>query len=393
MQDNAKKTRIYMLTGGGSGGHITPLLAVADELKQLDSGAQIVTVGERGSKFAHLTQSHEAISKTYSIFAGKFRRYHDDSTLKKLLDIKTNMLNLRDMVFFGLGTIQSIWLVRKVRPDVVFLKGGFVGVPIGLAAAFWRVPIVTHDSDALPGLANRLVSRWVSVHATGMPEEYYQYPKDKTRYVGVLVGGDYEQVTNELQAGYRKELNIPEDAKVLFVTGGSLGSKRVNSATAHLMPQLLDSYPTLHVVHQVGRGNLGDYNGFMHERLQVLEFLSGMYRYSGAADVIVTRAGANTIAEFGIQGKACIIVPSPFLAGGHQLKNGRVLEEKQAAIIVDEENMVKDPIILKEAIDSLLTDAEERYRLEQALRGLAVPGSVAKLSRILTEQAKGADVQ
>lgn len=378
----------YLLTGGGSGGHITPLLAVADELHVRNPSAEIVTVGERGSKFAHLTENRTSITRSHSIFAGKFRRYHDDSLWQKLIDFRTNLLNVRDVLYFAVGFMQSLILIRKVRPDVVFLKGGFVGVPIGLAAAFWRVPIVTHDSDALPGLANRLVSRWVSIHATGMPPEYYRYSKQKMRHVGVLVGKDYKPVTDALKAEYRDDLALPRGAHVLFVTGGSLGSQRINRAVRERVDALLTDDKDLHIIHQVGRGNTADYSGFTHPRLRVLEFLDGMHRYSGAADVIVTRAGANTIAEFGVQKKACIVVPSPFLSGGHQLKNGKILEDTHAAIVVDEVSMVKDATVLHEAITALFNDTAQARALAKELHSLAVTGAVGKLCDILMEIAE-----
>jgi UDP-N-acetylglucosamine--N-acetylmuramyl-(pentapeptide) pyrophosphoryl-undecaprenol N-acetylglucosamine transferase len=161
--------KIVLLSGGGTGGHITPILAVAHQLKQQDPTVKTVYVGEHGGKFASLLDGNTDIDEIKTIFAGKLRRYHGDSWFKRLFDVRANLLNLRDLFLFGVGLLQSLWLVKKINPDVVFLKGGFVGVPVGLSAALWHKPFVTHDSDALPGLANRIVSRWAKYHATGMP--------------------------------------------------------------------------------------------------------------------------------------------------------------------------------------------------------------------------------
>src|SRR5688500_12846286 len=126
-----------LVTGGGSGGHVTPLTAVAAELKQLQPDIRIVFVGQRGDRFGDLVAENEHVDASHRILAGKFRRYHGEG-LKQLLDVRTMLFNLRDLFYFFLGTLQSLVLIRRVRPDVVFVKGGFVGVPVGLAAAFWR---------------------------------------------------------------------------------------------------------------------------------------------------------------------------------------------------------------------------------------------------------------
>lgn len=376
-----------LLSGGGSGGHITPLLALAEELKNLDPKANIVSIGERGGKFAHLTDDSPNISSTRTIFAGKFRRYHGESALRRLVDVRTNLLNIRDALYVVLGLVQSIYFVKREKPDVVFLKGGFVGVPVGFAAALWRVPIVTHDSDAMPGLANRIISRWARLHATGMPATFYPYDPTKVVHVGVIVGSQYQKVDENTQSAYRSELGLPETGKVLFITGGSLGSQRINRAVIEILPTLLDSVKDLTVIHQVGKGNIGQYQGYTHERLRVLEFLEGMYRYSGAADVIVTRAGANTMAEFGIQTKACIVIPSPFLSGGHQLKNAEYLADHKAAAIVQEQEMMHDPEVLKNEIDKILSDEALRTKLAVSLNQLAVPDAAKKLAGLLLEIA------
>lgn len=381
------KPLTILLSGGGTGGHITPLLAVADELRRLDPQAKIISVGDRGSSFGHLTESHPAINESRSVYAGKFRRYHGESFLRQILDVKTLFFNIRDLFYFLIGTLQSIVLLKKINPDVVFLKGGFVGVPVGLAAALWRMPIVTHDSDALPGLANRIVGRWAKYHATGMPVEFYKYDPSKTRHVGVLVGQQYAVVSKIEQTRMRQEIELPERGRLLFITGGSLGSQRINMMMVSIAEKLLTNYDDLSIVHQVGKGNSDTYGTFTHDRLKVLEFLDGMYRYSGAADVIVTRAGANTIAEFGVQSKACIIIPSPFLAGGHQLKNAEYLRSADAAVIVDEASATANPELLLKAITSLLDNPLAAQKFATNLHDITLPDASHKLAQLLLEAA------
>ena len=390
--DHEAPRPIIVLTGGGTGGHITPILAVAHELKQTRANPTTVYIGEKGSKFSELTQSNAAIDQAYSVRAGKLRRYHGESWLTRLFDVKTNLLNLRDSLYVAVGIWQAWRLLGRIRPSVVFLKGGFVGVPVGIAAGLRKIPIVTHDSDAIPGLANQLVSRWVSVHATALPAEAYAYPRSKTIQVGVLVEHAYTYVTQELMRKYRTQLGLSERAKVLLITGGSSGAQRLNEAFRAILPKLLDTFTDLEVIHQVGKGKQGVYDGFNHERLKVLEFLQPMYRYMGAADVVVARASANTIAELGVQGKATIVVPSPFLAGGHQLENAKRLAVAHVALVVQEDSMLDEHKGLLAKITELLRNDDQRHELSEALHEDVIVDAATRLASVLLEQAGIQDV-
>lgn len=308
--------------------------------------------------------------------------------MRRFVDIETFLLNVRDAVYLGIGTLQSLYLMRKLKPDVVFLKGGFVGVPMGLAAAFWHIPFVTHDSDSLPGLANRIVARWARYHATGMPPEFYHYPKDSMRYTGVLVSEDYQSMTADRQGEYKQQLQLPPDAPLLLLTGGSLGAGAINTGFRAIVDQLLQEYPQLRVVHQVGKGKAGVYSNFHNDRLTVLEFMKPMHAYTGAADVVITRAGGNTLAELGVQGKACIVVPNPFLTGGHQITNAKYLADKNAVLVVDEADLQKDPVNLYQVIKQLLDNPVQRQSLGQTLQKLSIPDAAYQLAMLLLETAK-----
>jgi UDP-N-acetylglucosamine--N-acetylmuramyl-(pentapeptide) pyrophosphoryl-undecaprenol N-acetylglucosamine transferase len=234
------------------------------------------------------------------------------------------------------------------------------------------------------------VSRWAVYHATGMPPEYYQYPKDKMKYVGVIVSEAYQQVTPSLMEKYRQQIDLPKDAQVLLVTGGSSGARSINKAVVALAPQLFEQLPKLHILHVVGRGNEGIYNGYEHARLFVADLLKDFYIYTGAADVIVTRAGANTIAEFGIQAKACIVVPNPLLTGGHQLKNADYLLENKAAVIVGDAVLSSNPEVLKHAISDLFNHANKRQELGHHLHELTVADAADSLAKLLFSVGKRA---
>lgn len=328
-----------------------------------------------------------------SVRAGKFRRYHGEG-FNQIVDLKTILKNVRDFMYVFIGVFQSWLIFKKLKPNCVFIKGGFVGVPVGLAAASQKIPYVTHDSDALPGLANRIIARWAAVHTVALPKEVYNYPLAKTVTVGVPIHSNFQFVSPASQAKYRNEIGLGEYRKIILVTGGGLGARRLNEAVAAIMPSLLKRNKDLAVVHTVGRGNeLATNKIYQHnldavdlKKVKVEGYLTDLYRYSAAADVIVARAGATNLAEFASQAKACVIVPNPQLTGGHQLKNAAYLAEKEAIEIVTEQDIVRDNSKLEHAIQRLLGDEDLRSKLGKNLSAFANSNSANQLARILLNQ-------
>jgi UDP-N-acetylglucosamine--N-acetylmuramyl-(pentapeptide) pyrophosphoryl-undecaprenol N-acetylglucosamine transferase len=384
-----------VVTGAGSGGHITPVLAVARELKRLQPDSRIVYIGQKGDKLGDIPAKDPAIDEVFTVRAGKFRRYHGEG-LRQLLDIPTLLLNSRDFFYALLGVFQSWRLLRGLKPDVVFVKGGFVGVPVGLAAARLHIPYVTHDSDAVPGLANRIVARWAAKHAVALPAELYKYPLGNTVMTGIPLQTGFRPITDKLQQQYRRELDLPADARVLFIIGGGLGSQAVNRAVAEAVPHLLREFSDLRVIHAVGRANEAEMTVLYEERLSQAEqgrlqlhgFIDDVYRYSGAADIVITRAGATNLAEFALQGKACVVIPSAFLAAGHQLKNAAYLEETKAAVVINEADLSADPHRLARQVSELLKNDSKRRGLGVALAGFARPDATKELAKLVIEAAQ-----
>ncbi|HVS58816.1 MAG TPA: UDP-N-acetylglucosamine--N-acetylmuramyl-(pentapeptide) pyrophosphoryl-undecaprenol N-acetylglucosamine transferase [Candidatus Saccharimonadales bacterium] len=384
-----------VMTGGGSGGHITPILAVAAELKKLQPDCNIVYIGQKGDGLGDVPAQSSYIDAVYTVRAGKFRRYHQLS-LRRYWRVKlvSLILNTRDMVWVVVGTIQSYWLLKRLHPASVFVKGGFVGVPVGLAAAACHIPFVTHDSDAVPGLANRIVARWARVHAVALPKDVYHYPAERTVTVGVPVQSEFEEVTPARAQHYRKEIGLHDDERLLFIIGGGLGARPVNDAALQCIPGLLEQFSNLVVVHAAGRANAekvaARYDELLPKtqrgRIVVKDYLTDVYRYSGAAEVVITRAGATNLAEFAVQHKACVVIPHPNLVGGHQVKNARYLAE-QGAIVVVEEARLAAGNELGERVAELLRDEARRHELEAAFGAFAKPDASHHLAMILLEQS------
>lgn len=383
------------MTGGGSGGHITPLLAVAHELKQAEPKAEIIFVGQRGDSLGDIPAQDKNIDAAYTVRAGKLRRYHGEG-LRQLLDIPTLFKNARDMIWVVIGLWQSFWLLRKLRPDAIFIKGGFVGVPVGLSAAWLHIPYITHDSDALPGLANRIIAPWARLHAVALPKEIYTYPAEKTVTVGVPLSRHYQPVSTALKRDYRKQLGLEQFNRIVFVTGGGLGAQRLNDAVFDCVPDLLGRYPDLGIVQLAGRNQEAGLRQRYKQALSAQDqrhvlirgFVNNLYAYSGAADVIITRAGATSIAEFASQAKACVVVPNPLLTGGHQLKNAKVLADRKAVKMVNESVLNHDHRALLPPLVELLDNPERAQQLGETLATLAEPDAAHHLAMILLEAAK-----
>jgi len=172
------------------------------------------------------------------IYSGKLRRYHG---LGKFHMLRPSILfpNIIDLVKVSGGFIQSVFKLIKLRPDVVFMKGGYVCLPVGYAARLLRIPMVIHDSDAHPGLTNRLLAPFAVKIGTGAPLKYYNYPKDKAVYVGIPIAEDFKVYSKEQQKVFKHELGFDRDRPLVVVTGGGLGATRINEAVVRDRTQLL----------------------------------------------------------------------------------------------------------------------------------------------------------
>lgn len=330
----------------------------------------------------------------YLVRAGKFRRYHGEG-FRQLLDLKTMAKNIRDAVWVLIGLFQSYRLLGRIKPDVIFIKGGFVGVPVGLSAAARRIPYITHDSDALPGLANRIVAPWARMHTVALPKEVYTYPADKMVTVGVPLAHHYKPLTIAQVQAAREQIGLPKNGKVLLVTGGGLGAQRLNHALAACAPELLDRYKDLTILQIAGRANEAvlrkkyqkDLTPQQQERIRIRGFVTNLHLYSGAADVVLTRAGATSIAEFAAQHKACVVVPNPLLTGGHQLKNAKVLADRKAIKLVSEDKLAHDHHALMPPLVELFDNPGRAEQLGERLGEFAHKDSAKQLAMVLLEVA------
>jgi UDP-N-acetylglucosamine--N-acetylmuramyl-(pentapeptide) pyrophosphoryl-undecaprenol N-acetylglucosamine transferase len=377
-----------LLSGGGTAGHTTPLLAVANKLKEVapsHESLELFYIGQKGDKNAE-TISRDASIRRFSIHAGKFRRYHSLSLLRQIFNIGPNLLNLRDAFYVIAGFFESIGLLLKLKPDVIFFKGGFVVVPLGAAARLLRIPFITHDSDVLPGLANRLIAKGARYNAV-VHEGVTYYPAHKTVVTGIPVTDEYSVRAGVTQTAYKKKLWIAEDSVHIFVYTGTQGARIVDESLESIVPQLLEAHHEVYITHVFGRLNEHTmnvrYQGLSTEsagRLRRLAFIDNAYDYIASADIIIGRAGATSMAEFATVGRACIIIPAEQLTGGHQLKNAELLQDAGAIKVVHEKDLASS---LYNVIDSLVTHKQSRTDLAHSLHAFASQDASMRIAELI----------
>lgn len=289
--------------------------------------------------------------------------------------------NLIDAGKFALGTIQATWRLLLWRPDAIFAKGGFVCLPIGLAARFLRIPLVIHDSDAHPGLTNRILARSAKLIATGAPLEYYPYPLVKSRYVGIPVDSALRPVSADEQAAKKTILGFVNDRPLVLVTGGGLGAVRINNAVVQALPELLKHSSIALVCGKSQYDELRAQVGEDTASFQLHAFISNnMHEYMAAADVVIARAGMTTILELAALAKPTILIPNALLTGGHQLKNAAVYADAEAVEIIEEASMNTE---LTARVSKLLANSTRQQQLGAALHMFARPNAAAEVAEMV----------
>jgi UDP-N-acetylglucosamine--N-acetylmuramyl-(pentapeptide) pyrophosphoryl-undecaprenol N-acetylglucosamine transferase len=385
-----------ILSGGGSGGHITPILAVAASIKKLDPGTRVIYIGQKGDSFMDIPKADPNIDKVFAVRAGKYRRYYGEG-LRQVLDLKTFLLNARDFFYVLIGVVQSKKIIGKLKPNIIFTRGGFVSVPVAIGARLNKVPYITHDSDAVPSLANRLIAGKAIKHFVSMDERLYPYPLSKTINTGIPINSKFKHIDSQQEQALKKEIGLPIKARMILVIGGGLGAQNINDAFINVAGSLLNKHKDLHIIHIAGKANEEevnkDYSGLVGEsdRVKVFGYINDVYKYSGAADLIIARAGATNIAEFAAQAKPCIIIPSNVLVGGHQLKNALVLQEDGAAVVVNETILQQDKFYLEQVVNDLLADHKKRKSLSDNISKFAklnASEDIAKLILSLGNQSE-----
>lgn len=371
-----------ILTGGGTGGHTTPLIAVGEALKdQYGKDAHLVVIAERTAEDKPILRQ----TKTYRIHAGKLRRYHNEGFFQQLRDVRTVWSNIKDILKVMRGFWQSIRILLKEKPDIIFIKGGYVSLPVGVAARLLHIPYVTHDSDVQPGLTNRLLAGGAAKNLVGFPKEQYAYDELKSEHVGVPVRRDFASLS---KTRARKVLGIPPHQKRVLIVGGSLGARRINNAIIERLDSLIAQATIYHISGPGEYERVDTATAQKRKRSKVVNKKYILSAYEGehmahhlaAADIVVTRAGATLLSEAAALKKPLIVIPNPYLTEGHQLKNAAILNTYDAAEIVQESELDENSSVLAEKIKRLLGDNDHRVWLGRNLQTVFMPDAAARIA-------------
>ncbi|WP_458406683.1 undecaprenyldiphospho-muramoylpentapeptide beta-N-acetylglucosaminyltransferase [Anaerotignum sp.] len=329
------KTKKILLTGGGTAGHVTPNLALLPYLKA--EGYEIVYIGSQNGIERTLIEA-EGIPY-YGISTGKLRRYLSKE-------------NLKDMFRVVKGISEAKKLIKKLKPDLVFSKGGFVAVPVVLGAKSNNVPVIIHESDITPGLANKIAMPSARVVCSTFPETLQYVPKGKGVHTGT-------PIRKELFEGDRQKgleaCKFTGEKPVLLMMGGSLGAVKLNNCLREILPELVKTFD---IIHLCGKGNLDahlrDQEGYMQ-----FEYVSdGLNDLFAAADFIVSRAGSNSISEFLALKKPHLLIPlSAKASRGDQILNAASFEKQGFARVLDEDEMTAES--MKSEIFALYENKEK----------------------------------
>lgn len=327
-----------IMTGGGTAGHVTPNLALIPKLKE--NNFEIKYIGSKtGIEKEIITKEN---IKYYSISSGKLRRYFD---LKNFSD-PFKILN---------GLRQAYFILNKEKPDVVFSKGGFVAVPVVMAATMKGIPVIAHESDITPGLANKLSAPFCDKLCVTFPESLKYVKNNK----GVLTGAPIrKEILQGSKVEGKKIAGFKDDKEIILIMGGSLGSKIINDAVRNNLKDMLKEF---NIIHICGNGNL-DHSLKSYEGYKQYEYVSQeLPHFMQACDYVISRAGSNSIFEFLALKKPMLLIPlSKKASRGDQILNANSFEKSGFCIKLEEEKLNEKT--LKENIEKLKEDREKIKR-------------------------------
>lgn len=374
-----------LTVGGGSGGHVTPVVAVLSVLREQHKDTEVRFWCDKqfAPQATRIMADYDPAIPVRTVLSGKLRRYSHLTTLQHLTIPSVIFPNIRDTFLVCAGVIQSLVRLIIWRPDVVFAKGGYVCLPVGWAAWLLRIPLVIHDSDAHPGLTNRLLAPVAKRIGTGVPLEHYNYPANKAVYVGIPISTQYKHVSIEQQVILKKELGFSGKRPLTAFVGGGLGSKQINDAVALHLDALLAMTDVVLLSGTAQYDELRSLTPQDDDRFVLKDFMTaGLPQLLQAADVVVSRAGATALLELAAMSKPTILVPSKRLLW--QIKHAKVFADAQAVLLLDEDTF-EDPdnTTLVAAVRKVLQDGALRKKLAVNLHKQARPHAASDMAAMI----------
>jgi UDP-N-acetylglucosamine--N-acetylmuramyl-(pentapeptide) pyrophosphoryl-undecaprenol N-acetylglucosamine transferase len=371
-----------VLTGGGTGGHLFPIIAVVREIKTLFEQSDSRLPADERNELIFMFLGPETVGEEQlaqegilrkKIMAGKLRRY-------------ASAQNILDIIKIPFGILQSLWHLFMFMPNVVFSKGGYGSIPVVIAAWFLRIPILIHESDDIPGLANKFAAKFSRRIAISFMDTVQYFPQQKTAMTGNPVragifGGSKEEA--------KKIFGYTGTKPLLLILGGSQGAQQINDVIFVSIPSLV---ARCEVIHQCGEKNYEVLKQLLKPEFKqnylLVPFLDeDQLRHAyAAADIVISRAGAGSIAEIAALGKPSILVPLPNSAADHQVKNALEYAKFGATLVLEQMNLT--PHLLQNQIFSLLDNPELLRKMSENALKFNPPDAATKIAQEVLNIAK-----
>lgn len=342
-----------LLTGGGTLGPVTPLLAVVEAIRKKEPDTKFFWIGTRKGPEKRLVKEKEI--EFYPIFSGKWRRY-------------ISFRNFLDLFLIKLGCIQSFIFLIKEKPNVIVSAGGFVAVPVIWSGWLLGIPIIIHQQDIQPGFANKLSAPFARKITTAFQKSLKDFSKKKTSWIGNPVR---EEILEGSKEKAIKQFNLEKDRPVLFVLGGGTGSAFINK----LIIDNIDEFTNVcQIIHLTGGKVQTRGKKYYHP----YKFLSReMAEAYAVSDVVVSRAGMGVLTEVSVLGKPSVLIPMT----GHQEKNARYFENRHGAVVLNEKEITKE-IFVRE-VKMILEDKKEQKKMSENVEKIIPPNAAEKLAEII----------
>ena len=350
-----------LMTGGGTGGHVNPALAIAATIKKNIPDANIAFVGTPKG------MENKLVGKE------GYKMYHVEiQGIRRSLSLS----NLKTAYLALVSPIKAKKIIKEFKPDIVIGTGGYVCWPILVAASKMGVPTAIHESNAVPGVATKQLEKYLDkIFLNFKDTAQYLKSKDKLIHTGNPLRASFDVYDREKA---REELGIGDNIRKLIVSyGGSLGAHAINTTMLDYMDKYAKNAPDIMVIHAAGSREYESIQAEFeargldkYENLELREYIYNMPVVMSAADLVISRAGAMTVSELSLKGKNCILVPSPNVTNNHQYKNAKVLADEDAAILIKESDYNADT--MNEEIERLFASPERSERMSRDIRKFAL---------------------
>ena len=352
----------YIISGGGTGGHIYPAIAIADELKAQDPSAQIVFVGASGKM--EMKKVPQAGYNIHGIWISGLQR-------------KQLWRNILFPLKLGISLLQSLLIWVRYRPDVLIGTGGFASGPMLFMGNLMGSKTLLQEQNSYPGITNKLLAKKANAIAVAYPGMERFFPKEKISYTGNPLRSSLLQIEG-LKDQALKHFGLSGNRKQLVILGGSLGAQRINELVATQL-ELFNSLD-LDVIWQCGKLYFDRYQHLATDRIKIYPFIKEMNLLYSIADIIISRAGAASVSELCLVGKTTLLIPSPNVAENHQFHNANALVRQNAAILIEEKDLDQS---FETVFRAVVESPKKQLELEKNIRLMAKPEATKEIIKMI----------